>query len=135
FALRSSLGIVYAGTNSPNQASPNIFTNSGVELHTSDATNGGVGVVGYGGAFPSPTNQPRAFDGTLDFIPALPCAGKPTAGTVSPAGPLSTCLGKITTLTGTGYTLAQNISFQWQESINSGPWTNIAGATTTTYNA
>src|SRR5690606_21246628 len=33
FALRSSLGIIYAGTNAPNQASPNIFTSNGVELH------------------------------------------------------------------------------------------------------
>lgn len=53
----------------------------------------------------------------------------PTAGTIS-ANPASLCAGQSTTLSSTSYTG----NLQWQSSASStGPFTNIAGATTATY--
>ena len=40
----------------------------------------------------------------FNTIPLTPCSGKPIAGTTTPAGPLSTCIGGASVLTTTGYT-------------------------------
>ncbi len=72
----------------------------------------------------------------FEMVPATPCAGMPNAGTVIPLGPLATCAGAQTVLTDTGSTLAQNITYQWEESTNGGVnWNNIFGATTKSYPA
>jgi hypothetical protein len=63
----------------------------------------------------------------------LPCAGTPTAGTAT-ATPASICLGATSTLSVAGYSIASGISFQWQSSPNPVTvWTNISGATGTSY--
>ncbi len=65
-------------------------------------------------------------------ITANPCSGTPTAGTVS----VSSTYGGSSTVfnfTLTGYTAAAGISFQWQTSTDSSSWSNISGATSTTY--
>lgn len=134
FALQSSSGTTYAGTTGG--LTPSSFTTNGVTLYTDQATNGGTGNIGYGGSFPTPANNPRGFAGTLYFLPALPCTGIPTPGNVIPMGPLSTCVGAATVLTDTGYTMAQNITFQWQQSTNGGTtWSSITGATSASYTA
>ena len=61
------------------------------------------------------------------------CSGTPTAGTavVTP-----TSGGGTTpfTLSVTGYSVAGGVGFQWQSSPDGTTWTNIAGATLSTYN-
>ncbi|HQE11478.1 MAG TPA: hypothetical protein PLQ78_01890, partial [Flavipsychrobacter sp.] len=63
---------------------------------------------------PGTTNPPAANYSSntiaqiqFDMTPATPCTGSPTAGTVTPAGPLATCAGAQTVLTASGFTLAQ----------------------------
>lgn len=72
-------------------------------------------------------------DYRINITAAAACAGIPTAGTAS-ASPNPVCPGSTTTLTVTGYTIATGITFQWQSApAAGGPWTNISGATATTY--
>jgi len=62
---------------------------------------------------------------------AAACSGTPTAGSVASApsfGGSSTSF----TLTCSGFTSAGGISFQWQKYV-SGSWTNVSGATNSTY--
>ncbi|TVQ79988.1 MAG: T9SS C-terminal target domain-containing protein [Flavobacteriales bacterium] len=67
FAVRSSNGIRYSGPAGP--PAPSSFTMSGVSLHSGDFQINGQN-IGYGGAFPSPTNQPRWFTGGVTLISA-----------------------------------------------------------------
>jgi subtilisin-like proprotein convertase family protein len=60
------------------------------------------------------------------------CSGTPAAGTVSTVS-TPVCLGNSTTLTLTGQTAATGITYQWQSSPNNTTWTDIGGATGTTY--
>lgn len=98
---------------------------------------------GGGGSFNSGTNQTnvaatRTGDGEviINTIATTPCAGKPNPGTVTPAGPIATtCPGSPVVLTTTGFSLLINLAFQWEESVNAGPWTPIAGATNLSYTA
>ncbi|PZF73155.1 GEVED domain-containing protein [Taibaiella soli] len=68
---------------------------------------------------------------------AEPCNGLPTAGVITPAGPLASCPGYSTILTATGTSLAGNLSYQWIQKANGATtWTNAvggSGATTTIY--
>ncbi|MEI8278994.1 MAG: PKD-like domain-containing protein [Bacteroidota bacterium] len=67
-------------------------------------------------------------------IISLNCAGAPTAGTITPAGPLNICAGSPVTLTLGGASSGGGISIQWQQSTNGGvSYTAIGGATSTTY--
>lgn len=71
---------------------------------------------------------------TLARTCVFPCFGTPTAGTIS--GPsATTCVGTNVTLTLSGFsTGVTGIGFQWKSSPTSGgPYTNIAGATNSTY--
>lgn len=73
FALQISTNNAYAGTITVTPT-PNTFTSGGVSLHVGDFQIAGQN-VGYGGP-----NTPRAFLGSITFIPALPCVSPPTAG-------------------------------------------------------
>ncbi|MBL7729635.1 MAG: proprotein convertase P-domain-containing protein [Chitinophagaceae bacterium] len=71
---------------------------------------------------------------TLNRTCVFPCSGVPSPGSIS--GPSATiCAGTNVTLTLTGFTTGvTGISFQWKSSPTSGgPYTNIAGATNSTY--
>lgn len=80
------------------------------------------------------------YPGTSAQRPSLvitytpPCSGTPTAGTAS-ASPLSFCIGSSTSLSLAGFTSGVNgISFQWKRAtVSGGPYTNISGATSSTY--
>ena len=63
------------------------------------------------------------------------CSGVPSPGVISgPAG--TVCFGTPATLTLGGYTTGLGISIQWKSSTTpGGPYTNIAGATASTYAA
>ncbi|XZF13003.1 GEVED domain-containing protein [Chitinophagaceae bacterium MMS25-I14] len=120
FALQCSNGVSYSGSSG---ITPNSFSAGGVDLYTSANTSS----VGYGGAFPSPTNTPRAFTGSITFIPATPCSGTPTVGPISPSV-VNTCAGQQVSLSVSGYPAAAGLAFQWYNSA--GP---ISGATSPTY--
>ncbi len=71
-------------------------------------------------------------DYKVTVIAATPCTGAPTAGTAS--APASVCSGASFSLTLTGYSANSGLTFQWQSSTASGgTYTNISGATSTTY--
>jgi hypothetical protein len=79
-----------------------------------------------------------SFDWTdigLDSVyVAPPCLGTPVAGLVSPAGTQSGCPGGTYNLSVTGSSMAGNLTYQWQQSINNGvTWTNIPGANNIAY--
>ena len=64
---------------------------------------------------------------------AVGCTGTPGTGTVT-ASSISGCAGTIINLTTSGFTSGAGINYQWSSaSSGTGPWTNIVGATATTY--
>ena len=68
------------------------------------------------------------------IITVANCTGTPTAGTITAS--VSTGCGSYTSvLTLTGATSSGSITYQWQSSTDGITWTNITGATTTTYTA
>jgi len=61
---------------------------------------------------------------TSIFVPLLPCAGTPTAGTV-PAS-FSICPNTSAAITASNATAASGITYQWMEAPSAtGPWTNV----------
>jgi len=72
-------------------------------------------------------------DYLINIVAANNCAGTITGGTtVTSATPV--CPSTTVTLSTTGSTLASGITYQWQSAASAtGPWTNIAGATSNTY--
>jgi len=82
------------------------------------------------GGYPGSPAAPPTL--VITYIP--PCTGTPTAGTAS-ASPLTVCQNASTTLSLTGYTTSSGITFQWKKSnVSGGPYSNIPGATTVSYN-
>lgn len=59
------------------------------------------------------------------------CTGVPVVGTAS--APASVCASENFNLTLTGFGTDGGINFQWQSSPDNSVWSNIAGATTSTY--
>ncbi|NVO03968.1 MAG: hypothetical protein HXX09_14830, partial [Bacteroidetes bacterium] len=69
---------------------------------------------------------------TYTWTPSPACSGTPLAGTATSPG--SVCSGVSFSIPLTVYTSGCGISYQWQSaSAIGGPYTNIAGATATTY--
>lgn len=67
------------------------------------------------------------------WTPSPACSGTPAAGTATPA-PASVCNGSTSTISLIGYSSGCGISFQWQSAAAlAGPYSNIAGATSTSY--
>lgn len=71
---------------------------------------------------------------TYNWQAAAPCTGIPVAGTAL-ANPSSVCLGTPFTLSLSGATVANGLSYQWQASTDNINFVNIAGATASAYNA
>ncbi|MES2773213.1 MAG: gliding motility-associated C-terminal domain-containing protein [Bacteroidota bacterium] len=66
---------------------------------------------------------------------AIACSGTPNAGTAVSTITNITCPGTPFTLSLSGATVASGLSYQWQSApAAAGPWTDIIGATTSTYN-
>jgi hypothetical protein len=122
FAILPSGTVSYSGTG-VGTASPNTFSNSGINLLVGDAQIGG-GFVGFGGV-----NNPRFFTGSVSFVPLAPCVGAPTGGTTNSTS-TAVCPLQNFTLTLAGASLASGISYQWESSsTGTGSWTPITGAT------
>jgi len=125
FALQSDNGIAYSGT-AAGQCTPSILSADGVDLILGDAQINGS-YVGYGGAFPTPTNNPRWFTGSITFSPALPCTTPPAAGTAT-SSTVNGCIGSNFTLNLTGSSQGTGLTYQWDSSSNGTTWFPIAGA-------
>lgn len=70
---------------------------------------------------------------TLTRSCVFPCSGVPSPGAITPATSTA-CAGSNVTLTLSGYSNTTGLTFQWMSSATSGgPYTNIPGATNTTY--
>ena len=73
------------------------------------------------------TSDYGSTDIGLDYVRILsPCAGAPTAGTVTAT---NACSGQNFTLGVQGNTQAGALTYQWQQSTDGTTWTSIAGAT------
>ncbi|MGI4865048.1 MAG: beta strand repeat-containing protein [Janthinobacterium lividum] len=70
----------------------------------------------------------------ITYAPGVPCTAPPTAGTAS-ASATTLCAGNSVSLSLTGTTVGTGVTFQWQSSATgvAGSYTNIAGATGSTY--
>lgn len=73
-------------------------------------------------------------DYVVTIAPAPPCTGTPTAGSVT-LSPSIVCGSGTIMAELNGFTVAGDISFQWQSSPDGLNWSTIAGATGTTYSA
>jgi hypothetical protein len=71
-------------------------------------------------------------DYRINIVAATPCSGAPTAGTVI-ATSEDVCFGNPFTLSLSGSTVAGGITYQWQSSPDNASWTNIPGATSSSY--
>jgi len=72
----------------------------------------------------------ETHDYKVNILATPACTGTPTAGTVTPAGPFTTCAGTIYNFATTGTTFATGLNYQWQQSTNGGTvWTPAAGGT------
>lgn len=64
-----------------------------------------------------------------------PCAGAPNNGTAAASPTSLGCSITSTSLSASGLSSGGGITYQWQSSPNNSTWTNISGATSTTYTA
>lgn len=69
------------------------------------------------------------------FSPGPVCAGTPVGGTSSATpNPIVSCAAPSTTVSVTGQSSGCGITYQWQSApAAAGPWTNVAGATSTSF--
>jgi hypothetical protein len=90
--------------------------------------------IGFGGTLTSGINN-RGFIGSVSFISGNACTGTPNAGiTASSVNPV--CPSVPFNLSLANATFTSGLNYQWQSAMNpTGPWTNIVGATTSTYSA
>ncbi|MBL7765054.1 MAG: T9SS type A sorting domain-containing protein [Chitinophagaceae bacterium] len=111
---------------------PNIFSNSGVNLLCGDYQIAGQN-VGYGWSTAGDFN-PRGFTGSITInLLSLPCSGSVTGGTASVA-PNNPCPGIPVTMSVSGNTNANGIAYQWLRSSSAtGPWLIVPGANTNPY--
>lgn len=91
--------------------------------------------VYYFGVYCNATWNPSAM--AIDDIGVVhlpPCSNTPSAGTITPSGPIVGCPGSAYELTTTGTTAATGLVYQWIQSGNNGVWQNAAGTGANTYN-
>ncbi|HRO43296.1 MAG TPA: right-handed parallel beta-helix repeat-containing protein, partial [Flavipsychrobacter sp.] len=106
---------------------PNYFSNGGVGIAVGNYQINGLSAGYWSG------NANYFWGGSVIFAPATPCVNPPTAGTaiVSNSTP---CTGMGITFNLSGGTGGLGQTYQWQSAPSAtGPWTNIAGATSGYY--
>jgi hypothetical protein len=88
--------------------------------------------IGFGGTLTSGINN-RGFIGSVSFISGTACTGTPNAGiTATAVNPI--CPSVPFNLTMANATFTSGLTYQWQSAASAtGPWTNIPGATTSSY--
>lgn len=119
-----------------NGAIANADGGNGGNGSTSSSVNGAPGSLPGGGGGGSDDWASRSGgtggNGKVVITYFINCSGTPNAGTVSMSSP-NGCEGLSTTLTATNLTTELGISYQWQISNDNNNWTDILGATSTTY--
>ena len=131
FALESSNGVSY--TSATSAPTPNTFTSAGISLKVHDAAISGA-AVGYGGAFPSPANTPRAFTGRIVL-----CALTTPATTPVLSADTLLCGGGSATLLVRGGSLNNATAWKWHSGSCGGPVVGtgtsltVSPSVTTTY--
>jgi hypothetical protein len=72
-------------------------------------------------------------DYCVNIAAATPCSGTPNTGTITISNTAG-CSGGIINFGSTGLSTGSGLTYQWQSATAvSGPWVNIAGASTTSY--
>ena len=131
FAIQSSNGIRYSGTNNVNDPipTPSSFSSLGVTLKAGDAQIAGLN-VGYNVLFPAGTmpNTPRFFSGSITFEPAPACVAPPI-GSTTVSNVSIACQGTNFNLDLSGQSTGSSLTYQWQSSIDNITYTDILGAT------
>lgn len=128
FAFQSSNGVIYGNSTT----APNSFTADGLTLLAGNSQISAAN-IGYTGAFPTGTITPRYFYGTA-YVNVPVCSGTPAPGNTVSSAPLGACPGVNFTLSLQNTTSGTGVTYQWQSaSAAAGPWTNITGATASTY--
>ncbi len=123
----SATTIQYMTLTNGGGANVNTFSAGGVNLITGD------GVSWGGTAYPStPSFYPRGFIGNITFIPAIPCSGVPTGGTIT-ASVASACPSVNFTINATGMTVGTGTAYQWQSSPDGFVWNDVSGQTSPTF--
>ncbi len=92
-----------------------------------------------GSGFNYPTMDPctsgysygETRDYSVNILPLPPCSGTPTAGVVT--APYSTCITGSFNLGLSGSSVSGGLVYQWQFSLDSTAWGDIAGATSVPY--
>ncbi|NVO02874.1 MAG: T9SS type A sorting domain-containing protein, partial [Bacteroidetes bacterium] len=134
------------------------FTDSGEQMYTEATTTTGPRTVtnsfivpagatlgqtimrivvaeGYSGATLTPCSAysyGETEDWVVNVIASSPCAGTPTPGnTISSSNPI--CVGVNFTLSAQNITTGSGVTYQWQSSPDNITWTNISGATSSTF--
>lgn len=104
-------------------ANPNGWANQIVPI----ASNSSTTVIRLVGS-----SDVNGSDIAIDQLVVLPpCNGSPNPGIISSASP---CPGTAFTVSLLNLSLVANLNFQWEESTSAtGPWTQISGATSTSY--
>jgi subtilisin-like proprotein convertase family protein len=113
---------------------PNSFSSGGITLKLGDNQIAGAN-VGYGGVTPAapPGNTPVFFGGSVTLVSTVPCTGTPAPGNTLPATS-SVCPGLNFNLSLQNATSGSGVTYQWQTATAAaGPWTNITGATNSTF--
>jgi hypothetical protein len=124
----SATSLRYMTLTNGNGLNVNIFSSAGVNLITGD------GVSWGGTAYPStPANYPRGFVGSITFIPALPCSGAPSGGTITPSAS-NVCPSVNFTINNTGATFGTGTLYQWQSSPDGFIWNDVPGQNQPTFN-
>ena len=91
--------------------------------------------IGFAGdvAPAAPTFTPRGFIGSITFTSAAPCSGTPAPGNTLSTVP-SACPGINFSLSLQNNTPGSGVTYQWQSATSlTGPFSNIAGATNSSY--
>jgi len=80
----------------------------------------------------TPVATPAVDNISLSYTPGGACSGTPNGGTTnSTANPV--CSGASFTLSLTGTSTGSGLQYQWQTSPDNSTWTNVAGATLSTF--
>ncbi len=132
FAIESNNGVAYGAATS----TPNNITADGVVLKTGDAQIAGAN-VGYA-LNPAPTlaNNPRFFAGKITWALQTPCSGAFNSGaTLSTIAAVCPAVPFTLSVTNAAIPGTTGLTYQWQSSLTgvAGSYTNIAGATSTSY--
>lgn len=105
---------------------------NGSRAHGSD-NNGnlcGTTLTTNGSATVTPTSRPNIV---FNVTPAAACSGTPNAGAAVSTSTNLGCAGVPFTLSLSGATVATGLTYQWQSSPDNNVWTDITGATASTF--